>query len=86
MSRSPFFPAAAWRPCSGDIAMAYIEGIVVYSSESAARHYIPAAVPSGAAQEAGHATQQARSEIFKLSLGTSVGAAPLGSTSPSSSS
>ena len=43
-------PSAAWRPCSGEIAIAYIEGIVVYSS--AARDYIPAAVPSGAAQEA----------------------------------
>ena len=43
-------PAAAWRPCSGDIAIAYIEGIVVYSS--AALDYILAAVPSGAAQEA----------------------------------
>ena len=35
---------------SCDIAIAYIEGIVVYSS--AARDYILAAVPSGAAQEA----------------------------------
>ena len=39
-----------WRPCSGEITIAHIEGIVVYSS--AARDYIPAAVPSGAAQEA----------------------------------
>ena len=36
----------------GDIAIAYIEGIVVYSS--AARDYIPATVPSGAAQEASY--------------------------------
>ena len=43
-------PGAAWRPCSGEIVIAYIEGIVVYSS--AARDYIPAAVPSGADQEA----------------------------------
>ena len=35
--------------CSSDL-IAYIEGIVVYSS--AARDYILAAVPSGAAQEA----------------------------------
>ena len=42
-------PAAAWRPCSGEIAIAYIEGIVVYSSV-ARRDYILAAVPSGAAQ------------------------------------
>ena len=34
----------------GCIAIAYIEGIVVYSS--AARDYILAAVPTGAAQEA----------------------------------
>ena len=38
-------PSAAWRPCSGEIAIAYIEGIVVYST--AAQGYIPAAVPSG---------------------------------------
>ena len=39
-------PAAVWRQWSGDIAIAYI----VYSS--AARDHIPAAVSSGAAQEA----------------------------------
>ena len=39
-----------WLSRDSDIAIAYIEGIVVYSS--AARDYIPAAVPSGAAQEA----------------------------------
>ena len=38
------------RSCSRAIAIAYIEGIVVYSS--AARDYIQAVVPSGAAQEA----------------------------------
>ena len=42
-------PSGSWRPCSEDIAIAYIEGIVF--SSSAAREYIPA-VPSGAAQEA----------------------------------
>ena len=42
----------------------YIEGIAVYSS--AARDYILAAVPSGAAQEARYPA--ARSEVFKLSL------------------
>ena len=51
VSRGPLLSQAAWRPCTErDIAIAYIEGIVVYSS--AARDYIPAAVPSGAAQEA----------------------------------
>ena len=43
-------PATAWRPCSWEIAIAYIKGIVVYSS--AARDYIPAALPSGANREA----------------------------------
>ena len=38
----------AARANSGDVAIAYIEGIVVYSS--AARDYILTAVPSGAAQ------------------------------------
>ena len=42
----PLVPLA----CSGDIAIAYIEGIVIYSS--AARDYKPAAVPLDAAQEA----------------------------------
>ena len=62
--------AAAWRLCSasGDIAIAHIEEIVVYSSAS--RDYVPAAVLSGAARR--HATQRAwarsDSEKFKLSL------------------
>ena len=39
-------PAAAWRPCSGDIAIAYdIEGIVVQVYSSAAWGYIPGGVP-----------------------------------------
>ena len=38
----------------GDIAIAYIEGIIVYSS--AALDYILAAVPWGAAQEACYPT------------------------------
>ena len=52
----------------GCIAIAYIEGIVVYSS--AARDYILAAVPGPRVRPGRHATQRARSEIFKLSLST----------------
>ena len=65
--------------CHGDIAIVHIEGIFVYSS--AARDYILAAVPSGAAQEpgtlpsgAGHV--QITLEIFKLSLPLAVSWAP----------
>ena len=50
------------------IAIAYIESILIYSS--ATRDYIPAAVLSGAAQEARYQRrgQRASSEIFKLQL------------------
>ena len=76
MSHGPFVPeaqapAAAWRPpcsLSGDIAIAHIEGIVV--NFSAARNYIPAAVPSGAAahwQEARYPAGTLGDIIFKLS-------------------
>ena len=41
-----------------------IKGIQVVVYSSAARDYIPAAVPSGAAQEPGHATQRATPELF----------------------
>ena len=41
-------PAAARQPCSGDITIAYIEGILVYFSPIG---LYPVAVPSGAAQE-----------------------------------
>ena len=55
-------PAAAWRPRTGDsdIAIAYIEGIVAYSTDRRWALYPPAArvLPR----------TRARGEIFKLTL------------------
>ena len=71
MKKSPGWfssdPAAAWRSCSGDIAIAiaYIEGIVVIPRPLGIISRRPCTrVPRRPRR---HATQRARSEIFKLS-------------------